>query len=66
MHVQLISDGRREMLTLLARRLLKRVYAIVYLLALAVLQGGCFVTLDRGIPLDAVGGALSEHLIVLT
>ena len=54
------------MLTLLARRLLKRVYAIVYLLALAVLQGGCFVTLDRGIPLDAVGGALSEHLIVLT
>ncbi len=37
----------------------------VYLLALAVQRGGCFVTLDRGIPLDAVGGASPEHLLVL-
>ena len=37
-----------------------------YLLALAVQQGGRFVTLDRGIPLDAVGGALTEHLAVIS
>lgn len=36
-----------------------------YLLALAVQQGGRFVTLDRGILLDAVGGALPEHLVVI-
>ncbi len=36
-----------------------------YLLSLAVRQGGCFVTLDRGIPLDAVPGASAEHLVVL-
>jgi toxin-antitoxin system PIN domain toxin len=35
-----------------------------YLLALAVQQGGRFVTLDRGISLDAVGGAMAEHLVV--
>lgn len=38
----------------------------VYLLALAIKQGGRFVTLDRGIPLDAVAGALPEHLVVLS
>ena len=37
-----------------------------YLLALAVRQGGRLVTLDRGIPLDAVGGASPEHLVVLS
>ena len=37
----------------------------VYLLALAIQQGGRFVTLDQGIPLDAVGGALPEHLAIL-
>jgi hypothetical protein len=36
-----------------------------YLLALAVQQGGRFVTLDRGIPLDAVAGALPGHLVVI-
>jgi predicted nucleic acid-binding protein len=36
-----------------------------YLLALAAQQGGRFVTLDQGIPLDAVGGALPEHLVVI-
>lgn len=37
----------------------------VYLLALAVKQGGRFVTLDRGIPLDAVAGAKPKHLVTL-
>jgi hypothetical protein len=37
----------------------------VYLLALAVKQGGRFVTLDRGIPLDAVAGAKSKNLVTL-
>lgn len=36
-----------------------------YLLALAVQQGGRFVTLDRGIPLDAVDGALATRLVVI-
>lgn len=38
----------------------------VYLLALAVQQGGRFVTLDRGIPLEAVGNAKPEHLVTLS
>jgi toxin-antitoxin system PIN domain toxin len=37
-----------------------------YLLALAVEHGGRFVTLDRGIPLGAVAGALPKHLLVLS
>jgi uncharacterized protein len=37
----------------------------VYLLALAINQGGRFITLDRGIPLDAVPGAKPKHLILL-
>lgn len=37
-----------------------------YLLALAVDQGGRFVTLDRGIPVGAVGGASAKHLVVLS
>lgn len=37
----------------------------VYLLALAVHQGGRFVTLDRRIVLDAVKGARPKHLVVL-
>ncbi len=37
-----------------------------YLLALAVQQGGRFVTLDRGVPIDAVGGALPAHLVVIS
>ena len=36
-----------------------------YLLALAVKQGGRFVTLDRGIPVAAVVGAKPEHLVML-
>ena len=37
-----------------------------YLLALAVRQGGRFVTLDKGIPLGAVAGATPQHLVVLS
>lgn len=38
----------------------------VYLLALAVRQNGCFVTLDRGIPLAAVVAAEPRHLVTLS
>ena len=36
-----------------------------YLLALAVKNHGVFVTLDLGIPLAAVQGAQTQHLVVL-
>jgi toxin-antitoxin system PIN domain toxin len=37
-----------------------------YLLALAVAQRGSFVTLDRGISLDAVQGAKPENLVIIS
>lgn len=37
-----------------------------YLLALAVERGGRLVTLDKGVPINAVSGALTDHLVVLT
>jgi toxin-antitoxin system PIN domain toxin len=37
----------------------------VYLLALAVKNGGRLVTFDRGLPLGAVRGAETRHLVVL-
>jgi predicted nucleic acid-binding protein len=37
----------------------------VYLLALAVEQGGRFVTFDGSIPLSAVPGARPEQLLVI-
>ena len=37
----------------------------LYLLALAVRHGGCFVTFDRKIPFAAVRGARPEHLQLL-
>jgi toxin-antitoxin system PIN domain toxin len=37
----------------------------VYLLALAVKNGGRLVTFDRGVPLRAVHGAEARHLVVL-
>lgn len=37
----------------------------VYLLALAVAQGGRFVTLDRAVPLSAVPGAKLRHLVMI-
>ncbi len=36
-----------------------------YLLALAVAQGGRFVTFDRGLPLSAVPAATADALVVL-
>ncbi len=36
-----------------------------YLLALAVDHGGCFVSFDQRIPLEAVRGAAAEHSVVL-
>ena len=38
----------------------------VYLLALAIRQSGCFVTLDQGVPLKAVSGALRDHLVIIS
>jgi uncharacterized protein len=37
----------------------------VYLLGLAVKNGGRLVTFDRGLPLKAVRGAEPKHLVVL-
>lgn len=37
----------------------------VYLLALARARGGCLVTFDRTIPLRAVRGATTKHLVVV-
>ena len=37
----------------------------VYLLGLAVKNGGRLVTFDRGLPLQAVRGAEARHLVVL-
>jgi len=37
----------------------------VYLLTLAVQQGGRLVTLDRAVPLKAVPGAKARHLVVI-
>lgn len=37
----------------------------VYLLALAVQHGGQLVTFDRSVPVSAVGGADSTHLLLL-
>lgn len=39
--------------------------ADVYLLALAAVHGGRFVTFDRRISLDSVRGATEDHLLVL-
>ena len=37
----------------------------IYLLALAVKNGGRLVTFDRAIPIAAVRGARPEHLVVI-
>ena len=37
----------------------------VYLLALAVEQGGRLVTLDRAVPLKAIAGAKARYLAVI-
>ena len=48
------------------RMLSSRQVTDAYLLALAVEHGGRLVTLDRSVPLAAVYGAASQHLIVLS
>ena len=48
------------------RLLSSRQVTDAYLLALAVERGGRLVTLDRGVPLAAVTGAQSKHLVVLS
>lgn len=48
------------------RALSSRQITDAYLLALAVQQDGRFITLDQGIPLDLVSGALREHLTLIS
>ena len=48
-----------------ARLLTSKQITDVYLLALAVKNGGRLVTLDRGIPLAAAKGARPQHLVVV-
>lgn len=48
------------------RLLSSRQVTDAYLLALAVKRGGRLVTLDHDIPLAAVQGAQSKHLVVLS
>jgi toxin-antitoxin system PIN domain toxin len=57
-----LCDGRRFDLT---RVYSPKLLTDVYLLALAVKHGGSLVTFDRGIPLAAVAGATTKHLVVL-
>jgi toxin-antitoxin system PIN domain toxin len=48
-----------------ARMLGPRQITDVYLLAIAVKNGGRLVTFDRGIPLAAIRGAEARHLVVI-
>lgn len=59
--VSLLTPGLMEWGKLLTGRHITD----AYLLALAVKNGGCFVTLDQGIPLAAVQGAHAKNLVVL-
>lgn len=59
--LSLLSDGLLDWNKLLSGRHITD----AYLLALAVKNEGQFVTIDRSIPLAAVQGAQSRHLVVL-
>jgi len=59
--VSMLDSGRIEWSAVLGARQVTD----VYLLALAVAQGGRLVTLDRAVPLKAVPGAKSSHLVVI-
>ena len=59
--VSLLTPGLMEWSNLLTGRHITD----AYLLALAVINRGRFVTLDQGIPLSAVQGAQARHLVVL-
>lgn len=60
--LSLLSPGQLQW----DRVLSSRQVTDLYLLALAVSQGGRLVTLDQGIALQAVPGAENKHLLVLT
>ncbi len=59
--VSLLDAGRIEWNAVLGARQVTD----VYLLALAVQQGGRLVTLDRAVPLKAVPGAETRNLVVI-
>ena len=59
--LNVVSDAALDWTQVLGSRQLTD----AYLLALAVRHGGCFVTLDQGVPLAAVAGAQPESLVVL-
>jgi len=59
--VSLLDNGRLAWDKVLGARQLTD----AYLLALAVQQGGRFVTLDQTVPLMAVAGAQRRHLVTL-
>lgn len=59
--VSILDDGRIAWKAVLGSRQVTD----VYLLALAVRQGGRLVTLDRAVPLQAVPEARTGHLVVI-
>lgn len=59
--ISLLEEGRIAWNTVLGARQVTD----VYLLSLAVQQGGRLVTLDRAVPLKAVSGAKASHLAVI-
>jgi toxin-antitoxin system PIN domain toxin len=59
--VSMLDVGRIEWSAVLGARQVTD----VYLLALAVQQGGRLVTLDRAVPLKGVPGAKPQHLVVI-
>ena len=59
--ISLLEPGRLAWERLLSSRQVTD----AYLLALAVERGGRLVTLDRGVPVAAVRGAQSRHVVVL-
>lgn len=59
--ISLLDPGRLDWNAVLGSRQVTD----VYLLALAVAQGGMLVTLDRAVPLKAVAGAKARHLCVI-
>lgn len=59
--VSILDGGRIAWTAVLSSRQVSD----VYLLALAVQQGGRLVTLDRGVPLQAVPAAAARDLVVI-
>lgn len=59
--VSLLEPGRLDWSRVLGPRQVTN----AYLLSLAVVHGGRFVTFDRGVPLPVVPGAKARHLVTL-